>query len=115
MHERRREFLKDLLSTPSPSGFETAGQRVWCAYVREFADEVGYIVRDVTDDGFLRIAPIGGADRTVSKGQHVTIHADEPVQGVIGQTAIHLRDVGEEESPVLLAETLPLGVSRDTR
>ena len=141
MHERRREFLEDLLTTPSPSGFEAAGQRVWCEYVREFADEVrtdaygnavavhegsegaheiafvghadevGYIVRDVTDDGFLRIAPIGGADRTVSKGQHVRIHADEPVPGVIGQTAIHLRDVGEEEYDELEEQHVDVGAS----
>ncbi|MFC7173992.1 M42 family peptidase [Haloplanus litoreus] len=113
-----------LLGTPSPSGFETRGQRVWLDYVSNFADEVrtddygnavaihhggetafamaghadeiGFIVRRIDDDGYVRIGPIGGADRTVSKGQHVTIHGDEPVAGVIGQTAIHLRETGEE-------------------
>ena len=114
MNDDRRAFLESLLETPSPSGFETAGQRVWTEYVREFADEVrtdaygnavavhegsgdgasiafgghadeiGFIVRDVLEDGFLRIDRVGGSDRTVSKGQHVTVHADEPVQGVIG-------------------------------
>ncbi|RDI72820.1 M20/M25/M40 family metallo-hydrolase [Halopelagius longus] len=136
MDDERRTFLEDLLTTPSPSGFETRGQRVWVDYVEQFADEVrvdaygnavavhegaddapeiavtghadeiGYIVRDVTDDGFLRIGPIGGADRTVSQGQHVTVHTagdgdaaaeNEGVPGVVGQTAIHLRD-GSEES-----------------
>ncbi|MGQ4555034.1 M20/M25/M40 family metallo-hydrolase [Halobellus sp. GM3] len=126
MNDDRRTFLTDLLTTPSPSGFEAVGQRVWTEYVRQFADdvwtdaygnavavhegdadasiaftghadEIGYIVRDVTDDGYLRINSIGGADRTVSKGQHVTVHAETPVAGVIGQTAIHLRDVGHEE------------------
>ena len=121
MDENRRAFLTDLLTTPSPSGYEAGGQRVWLDYVREFADDVwtddygnavatyeggadasiafgghadqiGYIVRDITDDGFLRIDRIGGSDRTVSKGQHVTVHADPSVAGVIGQTAIHLRD-----------------------
>jgi endoglucanase len=124
----RRSFLDRLLETPSPSGFETRGQRIWLDYVSEFADEVrtddygnavavhegddegtaelavaghadeiGFIVRRITDDGYVRIGRIGGADRTVSKGQHVTVHADEPVAGVIGQTAIHLRETGEEE------------------
>jgi endoglucanase len=126
MDDARRTLLSDLLSTPSPSGFEAVGQRTWIDYVREFADdvwtddygnavavhegdadvsvaftghadEIGYIVRDVTDDGYLRLNSIGGADRTVSKGQHVTVHAETPVAGVIGQTAIHLRDAGEEE------------------
>jgi putative aminopeptidase FrvX len=124
LEPERRAFLDRLLETPSPSGFETRGQRVWIDYVESFADEVwtddygnavaayeggetelalaghadeiGFIIRRIDDNGFLRIGAIGGADRTVSKGQHVTVHADDPVAGVVGQTAIHLRDTGEE-------------------
>ncbi|WP_224449384.1 M42 family peptidase [Haloprofundus salilacus] len=126
MHHTQRRFLDELLTTPSPSGYETRGQRVWVDYVSEFADdvrtdaygnavavhegsgdgpelafaghadEIGYIVRRVDEEGFVRIGAIGGADRTVSKGQHVTIHADEPVHGVVGQTAIHLRNSDDE-------------------
>ncbi|MFB6196254.1 MAG: M42 family peptidase [Haloplanus sp.] len=124
LEPERRDFLDRLLKTPSPSGFETRGQRVWIDYVESFADdvwtddygnavavheggerelaltghadEIGFIVRRIDDDGFVRIGAIGGSDRTVSKGQHVTVHADEPVSGVVGQTAIHLRETGEE-------------------
>ena len=121
MDDARRRFLDDLLTTASPSGFETPATRVWVDYVAEFADdvsvdaygnavatldgtgdstvafgghadEIGFIVRDVDDDGFLSLSHIGGSDGTVSRGQHVTVHADEPVYGVVGQTAIHLRD-----------------------
>ncbi|MFB6160766.1 MAG: M20/M25/M40 family metallo-hydrolase [Haloferacaceae archaeon] len=127
MDDDRRAFLEELLATASPSGFETRGQRTWLDYVDEFADhthtdaygnavathegdgptialcghadEVGYIVRRIEDEGFLRVDAVGGADRTVSKGQRVTVHAvDGPVTGVVGQTAIHLRD-GDEEAP----------------
>ncbi|TKX71044.1 M20/M25/M40 family metallo-hydrolase [Halorubrum sp. SP9] len=140
MDDERRAFLDDLLATPSPSGFETAAQRVWTDYVDAFAervdidaygnaaavyegdpdaptvavtghaDEIGFIVRDVLDEGFLRIARIGGADRTVSKGQHVTVHAEEPVQGVIGQTAIHLRDGGDDEYEDVAGQFVDIGV-----
>ncbi|RLM63184.1 M42 family peptidase [Halorubrum sp. Atlit-8R] len=139
MDDARRAFLDDLLATPSPSGFETAAQRVWTDYVREFADrvetdaygnavavhegdpdaptvavtghadEIGFIVRDVLDDGFLRIGRIGGSDRTVSKGQHVTVHADEPVQGVVGQTAIHLRDQADDEYEDVAGQFVDIG------
>ena len=34
------EFLESLLTTPSPTGYEAAGVRVWKEYVDEFADEV---------------------------------------------------------------------------
>jgi len=125
MDDDRRALLTDLLTTPSPSGFEAVGQRVWLDYVSDFADdvwtdaygnavaahegesdisiaftghadEIGFMIRDITEDGFLRISPIGGADRTVSKGQHVTVHAETPIAGVVGQTAIHLREREEE-------------------
>ena len=143
MDDTRRAFLDDLLATPSPSGFETAAQRVWTDYVREFADrvdtdaygnavavhegdpdaptvavtghadEIGFIVRDVLEDGFLRISRIGGSDRTVSKGQHVTVHADEPVQGVVGQTAIHLRD-GDDEFEDVAGQFVDIGAEDET-
>ncbi|WP_226481532.1 M20/M25/M40 family metallo-hydrolase [Natrinema amylolyticum] len=121
MDRQRRQFLDDLLETATPSGFETVGQRLWIDYVSEFADEVrtdaygnavavleggdsslaltghgdeiGFMVRDIEENGAIRITPIGGSDRTVSKGQHVRIHTtDGTVPGVVGQTAIHLRD-----------------------
>ncbi len=141
MNEPQRAFLESLLSTASPSGYETNGQRVWVDYVSQFADEVttdaygnavavhegsgdspeiaftghadeiGFIVRDIVDDGFLRISRIGGSDRTISQGQHVTVHtADGPVQGVIGQTAIHLREVGSEEYTDIAGQFVDIGV-----
>ncbi len=139
MDSERREFLEALLTTPSPSGYETPVQRVWVEYVEQFADEVstdaygnavavhngsgggpelafaghadeiGFAVRDITDDGFLRLARIGGSDRTVSKGQHVTVHSDEPVHGVIGQTAIHLRDTSEDEYEEIAEQFVDIG------
>ena len=140
MDERRRTFLEELLTTPTPSGFEVQGQRLWTEYVSEFADdvrtddygnavavhegsgdgpsiaftghsdEIGFMVRRITDDGFIRISPIGGADRTVSQGQHVTVHAEAPIHGVVGQTAIHLRDVGEEEYDDIQEQFVDIGV-----
>ncbi len=40
MDKNAKTFLFDLLSTPSPTGFELAGQRKWAAYVRKFCDRV---------------------------------------------------------------------------
>ncbi|WP_254768969.1 M20/M25/M40 family metallo-hydrolase [Salinilacihabitans rarus] len=129
MDDSTRAFLTDLLETPSPAGFEAAGQRRWTEYVAAFADEVrtdaygnavavregdpdapavalaghadeiGLIVRSIDDDGFVRPGGIGGIDPTVARGQRVTIHADDgPVEGVVGRTAIHLRE-GDDDAP----------------
>ena len=140
MDEERREFLEALLTTPGPSGYEADSQRVWVDYVSEFADEVrtddygnavakveggdtsvalaghgdeiGFIVRDITDDGFLRIERIGGSDSTVSRGQHVTIHtADGSVDGVVGQTAIHLRDRDDDSVPEISEQHVDIGAA----
>jgi len=146
MDETRRSFLEELLSASTPSGFETEGQRRWLEYVSPFADEtrvdaygnavavhegadrapsvavaghgdeIGLMVRAVTDDGFLKLTRIGGSDRTVTRGQHVTVHTDEgPVAGVIGQVAIHLRDTGADEYDEIAEQHVDIGVENGDR
>jgi putative aminopeptidase FrvX len=39
MRNESLKFLEKLINTPSPSGHEVRGQRVWLDYVKEFADE----------------------------------------------------------------------------
>jgi endoglucanase len=57
------------------------------------ADEIGFLVRYINDEGFLYFGPVGGWDAEVVIGQRVTIHtAAGPVRGVIGKRAIHLMD-----------------------
>ncbi len=120
MRPESLEFLKTLLETPSPSGSETAGQRVWLDYVTPFAertetdaygnvvatlnagggprimlaahaDEIGMTVNYVTDDGYIYVRKIGGTDPIVAKAQRVTIHNPKgTVRGVVGNAAPHL-------------------------
>ena len=122
MREASFDFLKTLLETPSPSGFETRGQRVWADYVRPFADkvrsdpygnvyaslnpdtapkillsghadELGLMINYINDDGFVFFKGIGGVDRAMLRGQRVVIHGpDGPVPGVTGHLAIHMQE-----------------------
>ena len=141
MDQARRSFLDELLSLSTPSGFEADGQRRWLAYVEEYADEtrvdaygnavavyegdpdapsvavaghgdeIGLMVRAIDDDGFLKLSRIGGSDRTVTRGQRVTVHTDDgPVSGVIGQAAIHLRDSSDEEYDEIAEQHVDIGV-----
>jgi endoglucanase len=121
------DFLKRLLDTPGPSGFETAPARVWRDEVKGFAediradvhgnsvgvinpkgaprlmlaghiDEIGLQITHVDDDGFLFFAGIGGWDSQVLVGQRVVlIGAKGPVQGVIGKKAIHVMKADERD------------------
>ena len=77
------EFLKSLLNTPSPSGFETHGQKVWVDYVRQFADSVEI---DSYGNAFATLNPASGkGDPTVFLSGHV----DE-----LGLMVSHISDEG---------------------
>lgn len=52
-------------------------------------DEVGLIITEITDDGFLRFDAVGGIDRRVLIGKRVFVGAVRTL-GVIGSKAIHL-------------------------
>jgi len=113
-------FLKRLLDTPGPSGFETAPARVWREEVKAFADqvtadvhgnsvatlnatgtprlmlaghidEIGLQITHVDDEGYLYFAGIGGWDSQVLVGQRVVLTGPKgAVRGVIGKQAVHL-------------------------
>ena len=120
MRERSLQFLRTLVNTPSPSGHETRGQRVWLDYVQPFAeetftdaygnavavlnkggsprlmlaahaDEIAMTVNYINDEGFIYLRRVGGVDPAISKAQRVTVHTQKgPVNGVIGNVAPHL-------------------------
>lgn len=125
MESSALEFFRQVLETPSPSGYERPVQDIVRRYAGEFADEVrtdlhgnvvlvknpdaplrlmlaghcdqiGLIVSYVDDQGFVYFQTIGGWDMQQLVGQRVTIWADSgAVPGVIGRKAIHL--LTEEE------------------
>ena len=126
MRKKSLEFLKALLTMPSPSGFESPGQRIWCDYARPCADEVrtdaygnavavlnpagdpkimldghidelGLMVKHIGDNGFIYFQQIGGVDAALLRTKRVDIHtARGVVRGVIGATAIHLKERGKD-------------------
>ena len=121
MKKADKQFLFNLLETPSPTGFEMPGQNVWAAFLKPIAtsvqcdaygstwavlegkskktvmleahaDEIGYIIKHIDDKGFLRIDRVGGSDAATGRGRRVQILGDKgTVSGIIGNTAIHLR------------------------
>ena len=62
------------------------------------ADEVGFIVTHVDDDGFANVANCGGIDGKMLPGTAVTIHAEIPIPGVFCSTPPHLsKDGGQPQ------------------
>jgi len=65
-------------------------------------DEVGFMVRHISDDGFIHFAPIGGVDPHLVPGHRVTVHTRRgPVRGVVGKKPVHLIEKKEERSRVV--------------
>lgn len=76
-------------------------------------DEVGLIVRRITDDGYIKFACLGGIDRRVLIGKPVFLGKDR-VPGVIGLKAIHLT-TAEERKKVPKLEELFIDVGASGR
>ncbi len=113
MDERSKGFLKRLLDTPAPSGFEAPAARVWREEAQKVADrvegdvsgnsvalinedgkprvmlaghidEIGVMVTHIDDEGYLYFEGIGGWDPQVLVGQRIRILTANDPKGVIG-------------------------------
>lgn len=64
------------------------------------ADEIGFMVNFISDEGFLHITRIGGSDPAIARGRMVSVLGDEGVvEGIIGNTAIHIREATDKKIP----------------
>ena len=70
----------------------TGDKLVLCAHM----DEVGLIVRHITDEGYLKFSAVGGIDRRVLIGKPVKV-GEKGLPGVIGLKAYHLVSAEEEK------------------
>ncbi|HLS09686.1 MAG TPA: M20/M25/M40 family metallo-hydrolase [Lentibacillus sp.] len=119
MEQANRNFLMELLNTPSPSSREMAIQKKWMDYVRDFADdirtdnagnvigvlnpdapfkvllaghcdEIALVINRIDDNGFLHFDKMGGINPKAAVGMKVTILGfSDQVTGVIGVNAQH--------------------------
>lgn len=61
-------------------------------------DEIGFMVKHVTDEGFLKLDALGGWDARVLRAQRVRVHAEEgDLTGVIGSVPPHTLSEEERE------------------
>ena len=141
MRPESLEFLTTLLNTPTPSGDEAKGQRVWLDYVKPFADEletdtygnalailnpkgspkimveghadeIAFQIQYIDEDGFIYFSGVGGHDPGLARGQRVHIHGrNGPVLGVIGALAVHMQAGKKQEYPELHELFIDIGAA----
>lgn len=60
-------------------------------------DEIGLLVTEVLEGGFLRVAPVGGLDPSILQASDVVIYGKEILRGVIVSIPPHLRSAKDKE------------------
>jgi endoglucanase len=120
MEQASLTFLKSLLETPSPSGFERPVQDIVRSWADPLADtvrtdrhgnviaainpegqprimlaghcdQIALMVQHIDENGFLYVQPIGGWDIQILLGQRLTVWTREgPLAGVVSRKAPHL-------------------------
>ena len=114
-------FLRDYINNPSPTGFESSGQKMWLNYIKPFvdtyftdpygtavgvinpdapfkivieahADEISWFVNYISPEGLIYLKRNGGVDHQIAPSMRVLIHGKKgTVKAVFGWPAIHTR------------------------
>ncbi|MEZ4755645.1 MAG: M42 family metallopeptidase [Flavobacteriales bacterium] len=131
LNDRSLNFLERYLNNPSPTGFESAGQRIWLDHIKPYvddhivdpygtvvgvinpdakykvvieahADEISWFVHYITKEGFIYVRRNGGSDHIIAPSKRVNIHTEKGiVKAVFGWPAIHVRNGKTEITPSL--------------
>ena len=131
INKNSEDFLEKYINNPSPTGFESKGQKMWLDYIKPYidthivdtygtvvgiinpdakykvvieahADEISWFVHYITKEGFIYLRRNGGSDHQIAPSKRVNIHTKKGiVKAVFGWPAIHTRKSGEEKSPTL--------------
>lgn len=138
--KKSEQFLASYLNNASPTGFESAGQKLWMDYISPFvdkietdtygsavaivnpeakykvvieahADEISWFVHYITKEGFIYVRRNGGSDHQIAPSKRVNIHTEKGlVKAVFGWPAIHTRHE-KEEAPSMKNICLDAGCS----
>lgn len=121
LNEQSYSFLKNYINNPSPTGFESSGQKIWLDYIKPnvdsfftdpygtavavinpdakfkvvieaHADEISWFVNYISPEGLIYLKRNGGVDHQIAPSMRVNIHGKKGiVKAVFGWPAIHTR------------------------
>lgn len=138
--EKTIELLKELTQTVGVSGCEEnitallkkklslygdvtvdSMNNVFCTFGEGYhflldahLDEIGLIVTDITDDGFIKFSNCGGIDARPLPAMEVSVWGREEVKGVISTLPPHLQSASDEKKIPKLSElAIDTGLTKD--
>jgi putative aminopeptidase FrvX len=142
MNSSSLKFLENYINTPSPTGFEYTGQKVWIDYIKPFVDEyftdvygtavavinpnaeykvvieahcdeISWFVNYISEEGYIYVRRNGGSDHQIAPSKKVNIWTKNgAVKGIFGWPAIHVRDAAKEETPTLKNIFIDCGMNK---
>lgn len=137
MHRESESFLLEYLNNISPTGYETAGQKIWLDYLNPYiddrlvdtygtvvgiinpqaaykvvieahADEISWFVNYITKEGYIYVIRNGGSDYQIAPSQRAKVHTEKGIiPAVFGWPAIHVRE-DKDKAPKLDVEKIVL-------
>jgi endoglucanase len=105
-YEARTDSLGNLLVTPK------GAKSVRTAFFAHM-DEVGFLVRYITDEGFLKVAAVGGLEASAAMGSRLNI-GSAALPGVFGAKPVHLLS-SDEKSKLPSMDSLYIDIGADSR
>lgn len=138
--EKTIELLKELTQTVGVSGCEEnivallreklssygdvtvdSMNNVFCTFGEGYhflldahLDEIGLIVTDITDDGFIKFSNCGGIDARPLPAMEVSVWGREEVKGIISTLPPHLQSASDEKKIPKLSElAIDTGLTKD--
>lgn len=104
------EILKDGNIIAFKKGKKTPEKKIM---LFAHTDEVGFIVKAVTDEGYLKFEEVGGIDARILLSSRVFI-GENKIPGIIGIKAVHMTSKEEREKTVKIAD-LYIDIGSDSK
>jgi endoglucanase len=77
-------------------------------------DEIGLMVKEVCEDGFLRFVSVGGVDQRILPGLEVIVRGKENLLGIIGAKPPHLQAADEAKKALEMKDmAIDVGICGD--
>ncbi len=140
---KTKDFLFEICNKPFVSGFENVNSEILNSYFSEYTDssekdalhsyifkkngegkrsimiaahidEIGLIVTQILDNGFLKFSTVGGINPASLIGQEVVIYGKEEIRGAIGIKPPHITPPEEMKKATKIADLfIDTGLSKE--